>query len=270
MSEQPADYANPFAKCEAGTETGEYINDDGLPRVWDGEKWLQPKEALEAGIIDKFSVMEELADEDLGDLKEVGGTYWLWKIPGYFVLDLADSDYAYGRKNLEFFENLEEARTEFWNAIKETVESGEVRPESIGKKVHSRSVYSEDSSGGFWETAEVYDCSGFAVIDYGTFPGTCNVPQLEFHYEVSMAKNTLESFVDELERNAQGNIGYKWRTTVWNEGEEEVEQGASWQDDEDEEEVDSDEDKDDQDEDDESDAAGDESEEDDDLTPEAK
>lgn len=96
------------------------------------------------------------------------------------------------------------------------------------------------------------------------------MPRFEIHDDVDEAKSTLESFVDELECNAQGNIEYKWRATVWNEGEEEVEYGASWQDDEEEEEVDSDEDEDDQDEDDESDAAEDESEEDDDSTPEAK
>jgi hypothetical protein len=90
------------------------------------------------------------------------------------------------------------------------------------------------------------------------------VPRFEIHDDVDEAKSTLESFVDELECNAQGNIDYKWRATVWNEGEEEVEYGASWQDDEDEEEVDSDEDEDD--EDDESDAA----EEDDDSNPEPK
>lgn len=177
-----------------------------------------------------------LADADLGDLKKYGGTECLWKILGFFVLDLADSDYANGRENLEFFDELDKAKDEFWEAIKESVESGDVSPETIGKMVHYRSVYSKDSSGGFWETAEVYDCSGFAVINYGSFPSTCNVPQLEIHDDVGIAKNALESFVDELERNAHGNIEYKWRTTVWNEGEEEVELGAWWQEEEEEEE----------------------------------
>ena len=36
MAKKPARRVNPFAKCEPGTNTGEYINDDGLPRVWDG------------------------------------------------------------------------------------------------------------------------------------------------------------------------------------------------------------------------------------------
>jgi hypothetical protein len=89
------------------------------------------------------------------------------------------------------------------------------------------------------------------------------VPRFEIHDDVDEAKSTLESFVDELECNAQGNIEYKWRATVWNEGEEEVEYGASWQDDEEEEA------EDDEDEDEEEDGE-DDSEESDDSTPEAK
>ena len=89
------------------------------------------------------------------------------------------------------------------------------------------------------------------------------MPRFEIHDDVDEAKSTLESFVDELECNAQGNIEYKWRATVWNEGEEEVEYGASWQDDEEEET------EDDEDEDEEEDGE-DDSEEGDDSTPEAK
>jgi len=232
MSDQHAETVNPFAKCEPGTETGEYINDDGPPRVWDGEKWLSPKEALEAGLVDKHDVMEELTDEELGHLKEYCGSSCLWKIPGYFVLDLADSAYANGRKKLEFFEDREKAKAEFWDAIKEAVVSGEVSPEDIGRRVHYRSVYTEDGCGENWETAEVYDCPGFAVIDYGSFPDTCSVPRFEIHDDVDSAKNELESFVDGLESDAQGNIEYEWQASVWNEGEKEVTYGASLQEEE--------------------------------------
>ena len=148
MSDQPADSVNPYAKCEPGTDTGEYILDDGLPRVWDGTKWLSPREALEAEVLDKDAIKEELSDEELGHLKAHGGSSCLWKIPGYYVLDLTDSDYANAANKPRYFDYLEDAKAEFWNAIKEAVESGEVSPEDIGKKVHYRSVYSEDCGGG--------------------------------------------------------------------------------------------------------------------------
>ncbi len=48
-------------------------------------------------------------------------------------------------------------------------------------------------------------------------------------------KSEVESFVDGLEMNAQDNIEYEWKVAVWNEGEEEVTYGASWQEDEEEE-----------------------------------
>lgn len=247
MSDQHAETVNPFAKCEPGTETGEYIKDDGPPRVWDGANWLSPKDALEAEIVDKHVVMEELPESDLGHLKNYCGCSCLWKIPGYFVLDLADSDYANGREKLEFFDDLEKAKAEFWKAIKEAVVSGEVSPEDIGRLVHYRSVYVEGPYGDDWETAEVYDCPGFAVIDYGSFPDTCSVPRFEIHDDVDSAKNELESFVDGLEMDAQGNIEYEWQASVWNEGEKEVTYGASWQ--EEEEEEDEDDDQDDEDDD---------------------
>jgi hypothetical protein len=243
MSEQPSENANLFAQFEPGTETGEYISDDGRPRVWDGEKWLSPKDALEAGIIDKAGVMEELADADLGDLKKYSGTECLWKIPGFFVLDLADSDYANGREKLEFFDDLDKAKAEFWEAIKEAVVSGNVNLEDIGRLVHYRSVYVEGPYGDDWETAEVYDCPGFAVIDYGSFTDTCSVPRFEIHDDVDSAKNELESFVDGLEMDAQGNIEYEWQASVWNEGEQEVTYGASWQEEEEEEEEEDDDDE---------------------------
>jgi hypothetical protein len=270
MAKKPARRVNPFAKCESGTDTGEYILDDGQPRVWDGSKWLSPKDALEASVIDLGEIGQPVSDADLGHLKNYGDDHHLWKIPGWFVLNLSDWRYSRDWEGPKFYEELPKAKEAFWEAVREAIETQEMDPSDFGRKVHSRSVYSEDGCGGNWETATVYDCPGFAVIDYGSFPCTCGVPRFEIHDDVDEAKSTLESFVDELECNAQGNIEYKWRATVWNEGEEEVEYGASWQDDEEEEEVDSDEDEDDQDEDDESDAAEDESEEDDDLTPEAK
>jgi hypothetical protein len=259
MAKKPARRVNPFAKCEPGTDTGEYILDDGQPRVWDGSKWLSPKDALEAEIIDKYRIMEKMTDDDLGHLKEYSGNSCLWKIPGYFVLDLANSDYANGREKLEFFDDLEKAKAEFWKAIKESVESGEVSLEDIGRLVHYRSVYTEDGCGENWETAEVYDCPGFAVIDYGAFPDTCDVPRFEIYRDVDSAKRELESFVEGLESDAEGNIEYEWKASVWNEGEEEVTYGASWQEEEEE----------DGDDDDEEDGE-DESEEGDESTPEAK
>ena len=60
----------------------------------------------------------------------------------------------------------------------------------------------------------MYDCPGLAVIDYGSFPCTCNVPRFEIYDTIEEAKDTLESFVEELECNAQGNIDYKWRATA--------------------------------------------------------
>jgi hypothetical protein len=136
VSEKSAKSANLFAYCEPGTDTGEYIQDDGLPRVWDDTKWLSPKDALEAEIIDKYLVIEELTDDDLGHLKKYCGSFCLCKIPSYFVLDLANSDYFNGREKIEFFNDLEKFKAEFWKAINESVESGEVSLEDIGKKVH--------------------------------------------------------------------------------------------------------------------------------------
>ena len=166
-------------------------------------------------------------------------------------MDLTDSRYARSGEKPLFFEDLEKAKAEYWEAIHEAVTSGELDPSDIGRKVHTRSVYSEDGCGENWETARVYECPGFAVIDYGSFPCTCDVPRFEIHDDIDAAKRALESFVDELEMNAQGNIDYTWRASVWNEGEEKVFYGASWQEEEEEEEEEEDDDDD-----------GDESEED--------
>jgi|GEM_PF-1703158 len=238
MSDKPADSVNSYAKYEPGNDKGEYISSDGLPRVWDGTKWLSPKDALEAGVIEKEAIKEDLSDEDLGHLKAYSGSSCLYKIPGFFVLDLVDSEYSRGRDKPLFFDDLAKAKAEFWKAVKKTVTSGGVNLEDIGRMVHYRSVYSEDGCGENWETASVYDCPGFAVIDYGSFPDTCDVPRFEIHDDVASAKCEVESFVDDLEMNAQDNIEYEWKVAVWNEGEEEVTYGASWQEEVEEEEED--------------------------------
>ena len=264
MSDKPTKKAKLFSKCEPGTAKGQYLTSDGLPRVWDGSKWLSPKDALEGGIIEKEAIKEDLSEEDLGHLKAYGGGSCLYKIPGFFVLDLVDSDYSRVRDKTLFFDDLAKAKAEFWKAVKETVASGGVNLDDIGRMVHYRSVYSEDGCGENWETASVYDCPGFAVIDYGSFPDTCDVPRFEIYADVASAKYEVESFVDDLEMNAQDNIDYEWKVAVWNEGEEEVEYGASWQEEGEEEEEEQDD----------GGEAGNEEdsdeEDDDDATPEAK
>jgi hypothetical protein len=236
MPDLPADKANPYAHCEPGTEQGQYVPGDGLPRVWDGAKWLSPKDALEAGVIDLTDIGQPVTDEELGHLKAYSDGHHLQRIPGWYVLDLSDWRYSSDGDGPKCFGTLGEAREAFWEAIHEAIQSRELDPSDVGRLVHSRSVYSEDGCGENWETASVYDCPGLAVIDYGSFPCTCDVPRFEIHDTVEEAKDTLESFVEELECNAQGNIDYKWRAKVWNEGEKEIEYGASWQDEEEDEE----------------------------------
>jgi len=254
MSDPCAETANPFADCKPGKEPGDRVTRGKLPRVWDGTRWLSPWAAIEAKIIQPEEIGQPLPESKTGHLKSYDASSHLLKIPGGYVVNLAGSRYARSGEKPLFFEDLEKAKAEYWEAIHEAVTSGEVAPSDIGRKVHTRSVYSEDGCGENWETARVYECPGFAVIDYGSFPCTCDVPRFEIHDDVDAAKRAVESFVDELEMNAQGNIDYTWRASVWNEGEEKVFYGASWQEEEEEEEEEEEDDDDDDD--------GDESEED--------